>query len=234
MRSFESIFETAVMHKGAVDAVEANLPRNKSARSLKGMTDDRYLSEMSRRIFQAGLKHSMVNGKWPAFEEVFWGFDPRRVAMMSDDELESLLSNDRIIRHFGKIKAVRGNANWMLAVIEEYGSFGKLIAEWPSTDIVGLWLLMKKQGAQLGGQSGARFLRMVGKDTFLLTDDVVAVLKAEGVVEKSPTSQRDLARVQAAFNLWHEESGRPMAEISRILSFTTGDSSGRALRSVDP
>lgn len=221
MRSFESIFETAVMHKGSVDAVEGNLPKSKSARSLKAVKDDRYLSEMSRRIFQAGLKHSMVNGKWPAFEEVFWGFDPQRIAMMSDEELEGLMSNERIIRHFGKIKAVRGNAIWMLEVIEQHGSFGKLIADWPSTDIVGLWLLMKKQGTQLGGQSGARFLRMVGKDTFLLTDDVVAVLKAEGVVEKTPTSQRDLNSVQAAFNQWHEESGRSMAEISRIVSFTT-------------
>ena len=34
--------------------------------------DDRYLSDMwPRRIFRAGLKYSLVDGKWPAFEEVF-------------------------------------------------------------------------------------------------------------------------------------------------------------------
>ena len=119
------------------------------------------------------------------------------------------------------MNAVRANAIWMLDVIREFGSFGAMIADWPGDNIVGLWQLLKKQGTQLGGQSGARFLRMVGKDTFVLTDDVVSVLKAEGVVEKLPTSQKDLARVQQVFNQWAEESGRPLAEISRIVSFTT-------------
>lgn len=221
MRTFHSIYETAVLHKGGEAAVEANLPKLRSPDQLKQLTDDRYLSDISRRIFRAGLKHSMVDGKWPAFEEVFFGFDPYRVAMMSDEELEALTHEPRIIRHFGKIKAVRANAVWVLDVAREYSSFGSMVADWPVEHIVDLWVLMKKQGTQLGGQSASRFLRMVGKDGFLLTDDVVNVLKAEGIVDKLPTSKRDLQKVQEAFNQWHAESGRPMAEISRIISFTT-------------
>ena len=90
------------------------------------------------------------------------------------------------------------------------------------TDITGLWALLKKQGQQLGGKSGAYFLRQVGKDTFILTDDVVAALKAQGVIDKAPTAQRDLRKVQDCFNQWQEESGRPMAHISRLLSYTVG------------
>jgi len=41
---------------------------------------------------------------------------------------------------------------------------GGLIANWPVTDITGLWLLLKRQGNQLGGLSAPRFLRMVGKE----------------------------------------------------------------------
>ena len=221
MRSFQSIYDTAVLHKGSVEAVEEKLPKPRTPAQLRKLGDDRYLSELSRRIFRAGLKHSMVDGKWPAFEEVFFGFNPLRVAMMSDEELEGLTHNAAIIRHFGKIKAVRANAIWMQDVIREYGSFGELIAGWEPEHIVDLWALMKKQGTQLGGQSGSRFLRMVGKDTFLLTDDVVAVLKAEGVVEKLPTAKRDLQAAQEAFNQWRQESGRSLAEISRIVSYTT-------------
>ncbi|GAA5316518.1 MAG: DNA-3-methyladenine glycosylase I [Candidatus Pelagadaptatus aseana] len=221
MRSFQSIYDTAVLHKGSAKAVESLLPDIRAESDLRELPNHYYLSEMSRRIFRAGLKHSMVDAKWPAFEQAFFEFDPYQVAMMSDEDLESLMQNDRIIRHFGKIKAVRGNAIWMLDVIREFGSFGALLADWPADNIVGLWTLLKKQGTQMGGQSGARFLRMVGKDTFLLTEDVVNVLKAEGVVDKMPTSQRDLLKAQEAFNQWQLESGRPMAEISRIVSFTT-------------
>jgi 3-methyladenine DNA glycosylase Tag len=81
-------------------------------------------------------------------------------------------------------------------------------------------VFFEKNGTQMGGRSGPSFLRMVGKDTMLLTDDVVSVLKAEGVVEKIPTSQKDLRKVQDFFNLWKQESGRSLSEISRITSFT--------------
>ena len=43
---------------------------------------------MSLRIFRAGLRHSVVDDKWPAFEEAFHGFEPRRVRAMSDEEVE--------------------------------------------------------------------------------------------------------------------------------------------------
>ncbi len=221
MRSFKSIYDTAVLHKGGVAVVEALMPATASDRQLREFADDRYLSEMSRRIFRAGLRHAMVDAKWPAFERVFRQFQPLVVAMMSDEDLEALTRDASIIRHFGKIKAVRGNAVWVLDVARECGSFGNMIAAWPCDNIVGLWKLMKKRGTQMGGHSGARFLRMVGKDTFLLTDDVVNVLKAEAVVDKLPTSQKDLLRVQQAFNIWQQESGRSLAEISRVLSFNT-------------
>ena len=220
MRSFREIYATAVLHRGGETAVEANLPEVRSPDELRALGDDRYLSEISRRIFRAGLKHSMVDARWPAFEKAFHGFDPLRVAMLSDEDLEALMQDKSIIRHFGKIRAVRVNAAWMLEVQRSSGSFGNFIADWPVDRIVELWLLMKKRGSQLGGLSAARCLRMLGKDTFILSDDVVAVLRAEGIVDKAPTSKRDLFLTQAAFNQWSEESGRCLAHISRIVSFT--------------
>ncbi|WYH44309.1 hypothetical protein WKI13_16010 [Teredinibacter turnerae] len=79
---------------------------------------------------------------------------------------------------------------------------------------------MKKHGRQLGGMSGPYFLRMVGRDTFLLTQDVCAVLVAQGIVTKTPSSKAELKAVQQAFNVWQEESGRPFCEISRIVAMT--------------
>ena len=108
----------------------------------------------------------------------------------------------------------------MLEIIDSYGSIGNWLAQWPTDDVVGLWTLLKKEGAQLGGNSGAYFIRMAGKDTFVLTEDVVVALKAQGIVDKRPTSQKDLKRVQAAFNQWAQQSGRPLCQISRLLAMT--------------
>src|SRR6266568_6484304 len=75
---FAAILDAARTRHGAA-ALDARLPTPKTPEQLKATPDDRYLSEMSLRIFRAGLRHSVVDAKWPAFEDVFDGFDPRRV-----------------------------------------------------------------------------------------------------------------------------------------------------------
>lgn len=220
MRDYPWLYEYCLNRFGSIEALEARLPQPRSPAELAAVSDDRYLSLISLRIFRAGLKHSLVDAKWPAFEEVFFGFDPEKVVLMGGERLENLMQDTRLIRHLGKLKSVPRNAQFILDIAREYGSFGKLLADWPSSDIVGLWKLLAKRGNQLGGMSAPRFLRMAGKDTFVLSDDVVAALKAQEIVDKTPTSQKDLARVQAAFNAWQEQSGRPLCHISMMLSYT--------------
>ena len=220
MRHFDEIYQQVLDRFRNPDEVENQLPKAKSPKQLRGQTDAYYLSEMSRRIFRAGLKHSMVDAKWPAFEKAFYQFNPVRVAMMSDDELDELMGNKAIIRHWNKIKSVRHNAGMVLEIQEEAGSFGAWLATWPDTDITGLWLALRKQGTQLGGNSAAYFLRRVGKDTFVLTGDVAAALISQGIVDKPPSSQRDLKQAQAAFNDWKEHSNRPLCQISKILAMS--------------
>ena len=215
--SFDDILDAARTRHGAA-ALEAPLPTPKTAAELKATPDDRYLSQMSRRIFHAGLKHSMVDAKWPAFEEVFYGFEPRRVRAMSDEAMEGLLGDARLIRHWGKLKAVRDNAAAMLDVASEHGSFGAWLADWPGGDIVGLWEALAKRFSQMGGNSGPTFLRMVGRDTFILTPSVVAALKHWGAAAAPPKNRKDRAAAGAHFNAWAAETGRPLCHLSLILA----------------
>ena len=215
--SFASILEAARTRLGAA-ALEARLTKPRASAELKAQTDDRYLSQMELRIFRAGLKHSLVDAKWPAFEEVFDGFEPRRVRAMSDEALEALLGDRRLIRHWGKLKSVRDNAAVIIVVAEEHGSFGDWLAAWPGTDIVGLWETLAKRFSQMGGNSGPSFLRMVGKDTFILTHSVTAALRHWGAVDAPPKSRKDRAAVQSCFNSWAAETGRPLCQLSLILA----------------
>src|SRR5437762_12179764 len=101
--AFARIMGAARTRLGAA-ALEARLPQPRSAAELKAVPDDRYLSQMSLRIFRAGLKHSLVDAKWPAFEEVFQAFEPRRVRAMADEELEALLGDAGRSRRWGRLK----------------------------------------------------------------------------------------------------------------------------------
>ena len=220
MKDYSWLYDFALNKKGGVDELEAQLPKPLSSVELAAQADDRLLSTLCRRVFRAGLKHSVVDARWPNFEEVFWGFDPAKLILMSDEQLENTLQDTRIIRHWGKVKSIRINALMVHELSLAHGGFGQFLADWPLDNIIGLWQLLAKQGKQLGGLSAPRFLRMVGKDTFILTQDVVAALKAQGIIDKQPTAKRDLLQVQAAFNQWQQESNRPLCQISRMLSFT--------------
>ncbi len=221
MQDFQWMLEYGINRFGSLAALEARLPIPATAAQLTAVSDDRYLSLMALRVFRAGLRHSVVDAKWPNFEEVFWQFNPDKVVLMSAEHIERLMQDTRIIRHLGKLRSVPRNAQMVLDIRREYGSFGAFLAQWPSSDIVGLWRYLAKQGQQLGGMSAPRFLRMAGKDTFLLSNDVTAALIAQGIVTKQPTSQRDLAAVQEAFNSWQAQSGRPLCQLSMLLALTT-------------
>lgn len=220
MRDYQWLYEYCLNRFGSAAALEARLPVPKSAEELQQPGDDRYLSLLSLRIFRAGLKHSLVDAKWPAFEKAFFGFDPEKVVLMGGEHIERLMQDTALIRHLGKLKSIPRNAQFVLDIAHEHGSFGNWLAAWPSSDIVGLWRYLARHGCQLGGLSAPRFLRMAGKDTFVPSDDVVAALRAQQVVDKVPTSLRDLAAVQAVFNQWQQESGRPLCQLSVMLGHT--------------
>ncbi|MEZ5826014.1 MAG: DNA-3-methyladenine glycosylase I [Geminicoccaceae bacterium] len=213
MSRFSEIHEAALVRHGR-DGVEARLPKIRSADELRAFPPDRYLSAMSLRIFRAGLKHSVVDAKWPAFEEAFAGFDVQRVAAMFDEEIEALLGDKRLIRHLGKLRAVRHNAAAMLDI----GDFAGWIAGWPGEDIIGLWAELEKRMSQLGGRSGPYFLRMVGKDGFILTPSVASALAHWQLVGERLSGKAGNRAAQAVFNELARESGLPLAHISMILA----------------
>lgn len=66
--------------------------------------------------FQAGLSWITILRRRPAFRELFLGFEPERVAAMTEDDVLRLLGDERIIRHRGKIEATISNARAVLAL----------------------------------------------------------------------------------------------------------------------
>lgn len=220
--SFDPIYQRAVKHKGGEKALQALLPAAKSASALKRIGDDRYLSGMAKNIFRAGFVWKVVDNKWSGFEEVFQNFDIAHVACMDDRDIDEMATDIRVIRNRVKLTAVRDNARFIAEVASEQGGFGAYLANWPSEDLLGLWTDLHRRGSRLGGFTRAVFLREVGKDTFMLSGDVVRALVAAGIVDKMPTSKRDLRATQEAFNFWRQETGRSYCGLSRILAYSVG------------
>lgn len=218
MRPFDEIFAIAAARKGGAAALEARLTRPLPPEALRATPDDRWLSAMARSLFEAGFNWTVIDTKWPGFEAAFEGFAVNRVAFYHDEELDRLLADARIVRNGAKVAAVVENARLIQKTAAQHGSFGAFVAGWPPDDLAGLLEVLERQGARLGGLTGQRVLRRMGADSFVLSGDVVARLIAEGVIGKQPTSRRDMAAVQVAFNTWAAQSGRSLTEISQTLA----------------
>ena len=218
MLSFDQIYAAAAIRKG--DKLEDQLPEPVAQDALRGIADHRFLAAMTRGIFQSGFVWRVVENKWPSFEEVFQGFDPDLLSVLPEDAYAVMARDARIIRNRQKVDTVPRNAQMVMDTIAEHGSFGNYLADWPSDNIVGLWQDLSKRGARLGGNTGPFFLRRMGKDTFMLTGDVTIALQRMGLIGKNPHTKSAHAAAQKAFNAWQLESGRPLCQISRLLSYT--------------
>ena len=130
-----------------------------------------------------------------------------------------------IVRNGAKIMSVRANAAFVRDVAKEHGSFGKLLSKWPASDEIGLLDLLAKRGSRLGGNTGQMLLRFLGWDGFVTSKDVVAYACAmPGLdVAETITSKGDLAKVQAQFNAWAEETGLSYTQMSRICAMSIGE-----------
>ena len=223
MTSFRTIRARAEERKGGPEILARLLPPPPSIDALIALGDDRILAEMTKRVFSAGFVWSVIEAKWPGFEAAFLGFDPAALAFQPDEFWEALAGDTRIVRNGAKIMSVRHNAVFVQDVSREHGGFGRLLAAWPSSDQVGLMALLAKRGSRLGGATGPMFLRFVGWDGFVLSRDVIACLQDAGLdIADDPKSKGDLAKVQAQFNAWAEESGLSYRHLSRICAMSTG------------
>ncbi len=224
MLAFSKIRDRAARRKGGEDILISLLGSAPDNAAVANLGDDRILSTMTQRIFSAGFVWSVIENKWPGFEEAFLGFQPKALLFQPEEFWGDLTSDKRIVRNGQKIMSVRENAAFIERIATDHGSFSKFLASWPADDQVGLMDYLAKNGTRLGGATGQYFLRWIGWDGFVISTDFAAALRDAGLdIAESPGSKRDLAKIQSQLNVWRKETGLPYRHLSRILSMSFGE-----------
>jgi len=232
--SFKSLFSRAAERKGGKKALELLLGKkilgkrllddNAAEQSVALLSDDRVLAAFTKQIFKSGFVWRVVENKWPDFEEHFFNFNIEKVLMMPEEMLERKAADPKIIRNFTKVKTIKSNAQMMFDItMDKNISFAQFINDWPSEDIIGLWAYLKKHGQRLGGNTGPYALRLLGKDTFILSSDVEAYLRAQQIIDGGLQSKKSLTAIQEYFNKLKKESGYSLTQLSRLIAFSCGD-----------
>ena len=138
------------------------MPEHSAPPQIKPKRLGDYLEVMSKAVFQSGMSWQVVNNKWDGIRDAFRDFDAEAVARLGEPEIDALTQDTRVIRNRRKIEAIIENANRMLALEAEHGSFRKYLRshggfEATVTDL-------KKQFGFLGETGCYVFLYIVGEE----------------------------------------------------------------------
>jgi 3-methyladenine DNA glycosylase Tag len=120
-----------------------------------------YLEVMTRAVFQAGISWRVIDAKWDGFREAFDGFDAEKVASLTPKDVDRLADDTRIVRNRSKIAATVENAETLLALNEEFGSFKRYLGSHGGFDATVADL--RKRFKWLGESGAYYFLHVVGE-----------------------------------------------------------------------
>ncbi|WP_112180313.1 MULTISPECIES: DNA-3-methyladenine glycosylase I [Paraliobacillus] len=91
-------------------------------------TSDQYIFEMlSLEGAQAGLSWSIVLAKREAYQKAFNNFDISYCSTLTDNDLTHVREHYTVIKHAAKLKSVRSNAQAVLNIQKEFGSFSTFL-----------------------------------------------------------------------------------------------------------
>ena len=94
---------------------------------IKPTSLDDYLEVMSKAVFQSGMSWRVVEAKWSGILEALYDFDVAKVAAFDERDIDALTKDTRVMRNYHKLAAIVSNAQKMIALDQEFGSFQKYL-----------------------------------------------------------------------------------------------------------
>ena len=137
------------------------MPTGTAPEQIKPQSLDDYLEVMSKAVFQSGMSWKVVEAKWPSTREAFHDFRVQEVADLNAFDVEELAEDTRVIRNRRKLEAIVSNAQKMLELDGEYGSFQKYLRS--QGDFDGTLTALRKDFKFMGPTGIYYFLYVVGE-----------------------------------------------------------------------
>lgn len=134
--SFEQVIQSVCERHGGWARQEQKAVTPLAAEAIRNVPDDRWLSAMSKCIFQVGFNWDLIEKKWPHFEDTFHQFKIARLVMQSDEDIDNLMSVDGIVKNYAKLKSIRDNAYFLQRITSEYLGVGIYFSTWETEHYV--------------------------------------------------------------------------------------------------
>jgi DNA-3-methyladenine glycosylase I len=121
-------------------------------------TDEELFERLVLEINQAGISWTIILNKQNNFKKAYHQFNIQKVANYTQNDINRLLNDKGIIRNKLKIEAAIYNAQQILAIQKEYGSFKSWLNHHHPKNITEWTKLFKKKFKFMGTQIVNEFL----------------------------------------------------------------------------
>lgn len=124
--------------------------------------DDALFGRLILEINQAGLNWLTILKKEANFREAYAEFSIQKIAQFNESEIEALMNDSGIIRNRLKINAAVFNANMILDLQQEFGSFKNWLDHHAEKSRIEWTQLFRKNFKFTGGMIVEEFLMSTG------------------------------------------------------------------------
>jgi len=151
--------------------------------------DNRLFEMLTLEGAQAGLSWLTILKRRDEYRKAFCGFDPKKVAKLTQTDIEKLLNNEGIIRNKLKIRSTISNAKAFMKIQNEFGSFDQYL--WKFVNYSPIKNHFKKHSEL---PSSTKLSDLISKDlksrgfTFVGTTICYAFMQATGLVNDHTTN----------------------------------------------
>ena len=140
-------------------------------------TDDELFGRLIMEIHQAGLSWEIVLNKYSDIKKAYANFNIVKIAAFKDKDIKAINNNPKVIRHELKIRSIVYNAQQILCLQKEFGTFRNWISKNRQNSIENWTGIFKKNFKFVGKEIVTEFLMSNGMITGAHDEDCPVYLK---------------------------------------------------------
>lgn len=182
----------------------------------KNKPDPFFYKKLVKTIHVSGFKVTILRDRWGDIKKAFSNYDIDKVSQYTDEDLEKMMNNPKIIRNRRKLEACIKNAKIMKEISERHGSFGEYLDR-NKNNRQKLKEKLKKRFDFLGNVLVHEYLKEIGVDSIKPDVHVVRVMHRLGLIDSKTISPEVINQVTAAANQISQLTGEKLSVIDAIF-----------------
>lgn len=182
----------------------------------KNKPDSFFYKGLVKTIHVSGFKVAILRDRWEDIKKAFSNYDINKVSQYTDEDLERMMNNPKIIRNKRKLEACIKNAKIMKEISDKHGSFGEYLNQ-SKDNPQELEEDLKDKFHFLGDVLVLDYLRGIGVDSIKPDTHVVRIMHRLNLVDSEEVTSDTINQVRTVADQINQLTGEKLSVIDAVF-----------------